>query len=163
MFRHQGGRSILRGVVCVLALGQAAAPATAKGWNPFSKDDAAVPQTVSSTARPTFDGERPQFGEGKSWSTAASSKPGVFSRVGQGTSRAFSKTKNALTFGKSKPTSTTVSTFPRHAGGYQSKPLSASRNSGGMLKNWLKPSAASRSTGPPATTNEFLSLQRPKF
>lgn len=136
----------------------------AKSWNPFAKPAVGVPETVSSTARPKFDGERPQFGAGKSWSSAPSNKPGVFSKVGQGASRTMAKTKNAFTLGKGKGNVTTVSKFPNHAAGYQSKPVAASGSSGGMLRRWLKPSAAPQSSsGPPATTNEFLQLKRPKF
>lgn len=166
MFRLQRKRGLVGiAMSAAIALWLTAPQLQAKSWNPFAKPAVGVPETVSSTARPKFDGERPQFGAGKSWSSAPSNnQPGVFSRVGQGASRTMAKTKNALTLGKGKGTVTTVSKFPNHAGGYQSKPISSSGSSGGMLRRWLKPSAAPQSSsGPPATTNEFLQLKRPKF
>lgn len=145
----------------LVAVALAATPLGAKGWNPFAKA-APTSETVSSTARPKFDGERPEFGENESWSSIESPRPNVFSRVGQGTSRALSKTKDALTFRKDKSAPVTISKYPQHAAGLKSKPVSASSKPG-MLRRWLKPSQPSRPSGPPATTNEFLSLERPKF
>ncbi len=153
--------SSIVGALVGLAVALTATPLPAKGWNLFAKE-APTSETVSSTARPKFDGERPEFGENESWSSIESPRPNVFSRVGQGTSRALSKTKDALTFRKDKSAPVTISKYPQHAAGLKSKPVAASSKPG-MLRRWLKPSQPSRPSGPPATTNEFLSLERPKF
>lgn len=150
-------------LVCLTALG--AESASAGAWTPWAKDKSNSPEAVSSTARPTFDGERPAPGGGNGvMSTHAPAKPGVMSRVSQGTSRALSKTKDALSLRKDDSAGVTVSKFPKHAPGYRSTPVSASTQKGGFLKRWIRPSdAGSRPSGPPATTGEFLSLDRPKF